>query len=152
MAESYRLTGDDTFVINGRTITDTADGDIISITMDNDISSSVVGKGSNMIIAKNEQGKLCTITLRLLKGSSDDMFIHTYYKTYELDSATFILGNGSFSKRLGDGSGNVIYDTRYLKGLHFNRPAYDAVSNVNGNTDQAVTVYTMRAIIERTVG
>lgn len=152
MAESYRLTGDDTFILNGRTITDLADGDVITVVADNNIASSVVGKGGNIIIAKDEQGKKCTITLRLLKGSSDDSFINTYYKTYEADSALFVLGNGSFAKRLGDGSGNVIFDTRYLKAVHFTKPPYDATLNVNGATDQAVTVYTMQAIIERTLG
>ncbi|MBQ0113344.1 MAG: hypothetical protein KBT03_09465 [Bacteroidales bacterium] len=152
MSETYRLTGDDTFTVWGRTITDLADGDIITVTADNNIASSVVGKNGNMIIAKDEQGKKCTITLRLLKGSGDDKFILNYYKTYEIDSALFILGNGSFSKRLGDGQGNVVYDTRYLKAIHFTRPPYDATSNVNGATDQAVTVYTMQAIVDRTIG
>ena len=152
MAETYRLTGQDTFVLWGRTLTDFADGDIATVTTDNNIASSVVGKSGNIIIAKDEQGKKCTVTLRLLKGSDDDAFINGYYKTYELDSALFILGNGSFSKRLGDGSGNLVYDTRYLRAVHFTRPPYDITSNVNGSTEQAVTVYTMQAIIERTLG
>ena len=126
MAESYRLTGDDTFIIWDRTITDLADGDVITVTADNNIASSVVGKGGNIIIAKDEQGKKCTVTLRVLKGSSDDQFIQAYYKTYEIDSALFVLGNGSFAKRLGDGSGNVVFDTRYLKAIHFTKPPYDA--------------------------
>ncbi len=152
MAESYRLTGDDTFIIWDRTITDLADGDVINVVADNNIASSVVGKGGNIIIAKDEQGKKCTVTLRLLKGSSDDAFINAYYKTYEADSALFVLGNGSFAKRLGDGTGNVVFDTRYLKAIHFTKPPYDATLNVNGATEQAVTVYTMQAIIERTLG
>lgn len=152
MAESYRLTGDDTFIIWDRPITDLADGDVITVTADNNIASSVVGKGGNIIIAKDEQGKKCTVTLRVLKGSSDDQFIQAYYKTYEIDSALFVLGNGSFAKRLGDGSGNVVFDTRYLKAIHFTKPPYDATLNVNGATDQAVTVYTFQAIIERTLG
>lgn len=152
MAESYRLTGDDTLILWDRTITDLADGDVVTIVADNNIASSVVGKGGNIIVAKDEQGKKCTVTLRLLKGSSDDSFIQGYYKTYENDSALFTFGNGSFSKRLGDGSGNVVYDTRYLKAIHFTKPPYDATWNVNGATDQAVTVYTFQAIIERTLG
>ena len=152
MAESYRLTGQDTIVLWGRTLTDFADGDIATVTTDNNIANSVVGKNGNIIIAKDEQGKKCTVTLRLLKGSSDDAFINTYYKSYEIDSALFILGNGSFSKRLGDGAGNIVYDTRYLRAIHFTRPPYDVTSNVNGATDQAVTVYTMQAIVDRTIG
>ena len=136
----------------GRVLTDFADGDIATISVDNNIASSVVGKNGNMIIAKDEQGKKCTVTLRLLKGSKDDSFINTYYKTYEADSALFILGNGNIAKRLGDGSGNVSFDTFYLKAIHFTRPPYEVTSNVNGATDQAVTVYTMQAIIDRTIG
>ena len=152
MSETYRLTGDDSFVLWGRAITDLADGDVVTITADNDIASSVVGKGSNVIVAKDEQGKKCTITLRLLKGSKDDQFIHSYYKIYEIDSALFIMGNGSFAKRLGDGAGNVVFDTKYLSAIHFTRAPYDANWNVNGATDQAVTVYTMQALIERVLG
>lgn len=152
MAETYKLTGQDTVVLWGRVLTDFADGDVATITADNNIANSVVGKNGNIIIAKDEQGKKCTITLRLLKGSSDDAFINTYYKTYEVDSALFVLGNGSFAKRLGDGAGNVQYDTFYARALHFTRPPYDVTSNVNGATDQAVTVYTMQGIIDRTIG
>lgn len=152
MAQTYRLTGDDTLILFGRTITDTADGDIATITVDNDIAASVVGKGGNVIVAKDEQGRKCTITVRILKAAGDDIFLQSHYQSYENDSALFAFGTGSFSKRLGDGEGNVIFDTKYLKALHFNRAPYDAVINVNGNTDQAVTVYTMQALIERVVG
>lgn len=152
MAETYKLTGQDTVVLWGRVLTDFADGDIATISVDNNIANSVVGKNGNMIIAKDEQGKKCTITLRLLKASGDDSFINTYYKTYEADSALFVLGNGNIAKRLGDGSGNVTFDTFYLRALHFTRPPYDVTSNVNGSTDQAVTVYTLQGIIDRTIG
>ena len=152
MSETYRLTGDDSLILWGRAITDLADGDVVTITADNNIASSVVGKGSNVIVAKDEQGKKCTIILRLLKGSKDDQFIHSYYKTYELDSALFIMGNGSFAKRLGDGAGNVVFDTKYLSAIHFTRAPYDAAWNVNGSTEQAVTVYTIQALIERVLG
>ena len=66
--------------------------------------------------------------------------------------ALFIMGNGSFAKRLGDGAGNVVFDTKYLSAIHFTRAPYDATWNVNGSTDQAVTVYTMQALIERVLG
>lgn len=152
MAETYKLTGQDTVVLWGRVLTDFADGDIVTIAADNNIANSVVGKNGNMIIAKDEQGKKCTITIRLLKGSGDDSFINSYYKSYEADSALYILGNGNVAKRLGDGNGNVTFDTFYLKALHFTRPPYDVTSNANGSTDQAVTVYTMQGIIDRTIG
>lgn len=151
MSEAFRLTGDDTFILNGRTLTDFADGDIATITMDNNIAASVVGKGGNMIVAKDEQGILGTITLRILKSSDDDLWLHSYYQTYLADSALFILGNGSMAKRMGLGDGNVIYDQYMLSAVHFTRQPTEATMNVNGSTDQAVTVYTFQAKIKRVV-
>ncbi len=152
MSESFRLTGDDTFILNGRTLTDFADGDIATITMNNNIAASVVGKGGNMIVAKDEQGILGEITLRLLKSSDDDKWMHTYYQTYLADSATFVLGTGSMAKRMGLGDGNVIYDQFYMSCVHFTKQPTDATMNVNGSTDQAVTVYTFQAKIKRVLG
>jgi hypothetical protein len=57
MSETYRLTGDDSFILWGRAITDLADGDVVTIVADNNIASSVVGKGQNVIVAKDEQVK-----------------------------------------------------------------------------------------------
>lgn len=149
--ETFRLTGSDTIIINGNLITDSADGDIGTVVIDGNIANTVVGKNGNMIIAKDENGVLGTITLRLLKGSADDRRLNAYYKTYELDSATFVLGTGSIVKRLGNGVGGVIYDNYIFGGLHFQKPPYDVTVNVNGSTDQAVTVYTMRAKIKRAI-
>lgn len=149
--EKFVLTGDDTFIVNGQVITDMANGDVVTVVMDNDISATVVGKNKNTIIAKDEQGALGTVTFRLLKGTSQDRMMNNYYKTYVADSATFILGTGSMSKRLGDGSGNVTFDNYMLKAGHFNRQPSEATINVNGSTDQAVTVYSMRFLIERVI-
>lgn len=152
MPESFRLTGDDTFILNNRTLSDFADGDIAVITMPNNIASSVVGKGGNMIVAKDEQGVLGEITLRLLKSSDDDQWMHTYYQTYLADSALFVLGTGSLAKRMGLGDGSVIYDQYYLSCVHFTKQPSEATINVNGSTDQAVTVYTFQAKIKRVLG
>lgn len=152
MSESFRLTGDDTFILNGRTLTDFADGDIATITMNNNIAQSVVGKGGNMIVAKDEQGILGEITLRLLKSSDDDRWMHTYYQTYLADSAVFVLGTGSMAKRMGLGDGSVIYDQYYMSCVHFTKQPTDVTMNVNGSTDQAVTVYTFQAKIKRVLG
>lgn len=152
MPESFRLTGDDTVIINNRTLTDFAEGDIATITMPNNIAASTVGKNGNMIVAKDEQGVLGEITLRVLKSSSDDQFLHTYYQTYLADSALFVLGTGSLAKRMGVGDGSVIYDQYYMSCLHFTKQPSDATINVNGSTEQAVTIYTMQAKIKRVLG
>ena len=120
MAETYRLTGDDTFVLWDRVISDLADGSVVQITADNNIAQSVVGKNGNIIIAKDEQGKKCTVELRVLKGSPDDQFIMQYYKTYEIDSALFIVGIDSAIVEI-DGSTSLFshLDTAWAVTLSF---------------------------------
>lgn len=147
MANTQTLTGDDTLVINERSFTDFANGNVGELTLENDYATLAVGKNRNIIIAKDEQGNVVGLTLRLIKGSPDDIFLNTYFNTYRADSATFVLGAGKLEKRLGDGQGNVLYDTYYFTGLHFVRPPFAAVINANGDTDQAVTVYTLRGLI-----
>ena len=64
--ETFRLTGSDTIIINGNLITDSADGDIGTVVIDGNIANTVVGKNGNMIIAKDENGVLGTITLSIM--------------------------------------------------------------------------------------
>ena len=49
MSETYRLTGDDSFILWGRAITDLADGDVVTIVADNNIASSVSNVAYNSV-------------------------------------------------------------------------------------------------------
>lgn len=138
----YSITGNDTLTVWGRTFNELADGDTSAIVFPTDSVSGKTGKNKNTIFAKNEQGGNAELTLRVMRGSSDDKFLQKKVALMEKDFASFELANGSFTKRLGDGDGNVTRDVYILKGGIFKR-FVDGRENVDGATDQNVAIYTM---------
>ncbi len=138
----YNLTGSDTFIINDRVFNNLADGDAVTITFGNDLVSSSTGKNKNTIFALNEQGTNAAVVARVMRGSSDDQFLNALLTTMQKDFSAFPLMNGSFVKRLGDGQGNVIVNNYLLIAGVIQRNV-DTKENVQGDTEQGVSVYTM---------
>lgn len=134
------LTGNDTLVIAGITITDVADGDWFSSTFDQDLANLKRGKNGNAIFAENAMGPVGTALLRLIRGSDDDKSMNTLLQQQLQDFSSFELLDGQFVKRVGDGQGNVTGDTYQMFGGIFKRVP-DAKSNADGDTEQSVSVY-----------
>jgi hypothetical protein len=138
--DGVSLTGNDTFILNERILSDLADGDTINIDVPNDIAAGKSGKNGNIIIAFNATGKTTNISLRVLTGSSDDKYINSLYSSYVNDPASFPLVQGEYIKRAGDGSGNVSNIVYKLnKGYIAKMPV--TKENVEGDTEQSVTVW-----------
>lgn len=139
---TYNIVGDDTLTLFGRILGDFADGDISTFTFDNDRVTSKTGKNGNTIFAENQTGKNCKSTLRLMIGSSDDVFLQSQLTASDQDFASTTLGTGQFVKNLGDGAGNKVRNVFTLNGGMITRTP-DGKSNVEGSTDQGVAVYNM---------
>lgn len=138
---NFAQTGNDTLTLWGRVFSNLADGDACSVTFPNDLVMTKTGKNQNTIFAKNEQGNNADVVVRVLRASDDDKFLMGKMALIEKDFATFELANGSLVKRMGDGLGNVTRDVYTLSGGTI-RKKVDGVHNVEGSTDQAVSVYT----------
>ena len=139
------LTGDDVFIINDKPlILDTANGDIVTIDFPNELVTLTTGKNNNTIYAKNESGSQVDITCRVMRGSSSDKDLNGLLSGQERDFVGFKLMNGAFVKRLGDGNGKVTYDTYNISGMAFTKKS-GAKANTDGDSEQAVVVYTMKA-------
>lgn len=138
----FNLTGDDTLVIYDRVFNDLADGDAVMIAFPSDLVTIKSGKNGNSILAKSEQGNNANMTIRVMRGSSDDQFLAGKLATIQKDFASAEMATGSFVKRMGDGQGSVINDVYTLNGGTFSRKV-DGKENVAGDTDQAVSVYNM---------
>jgi len=134
------LTGNDTLVIGGLTITDTSDGDWFVLTYDNDLANLKRGKNGNAIFAENAMGPVGVATLRLIRGSQDDKALNSLLQQQIQDFASFVLLNGQFVKRVGDGQGNITDDVGQMSGGIFKRNV-DAKSNAEGDTEQSVALY-----------
>ena len=136
------LTGSDTIVINDRVFADFADGNVAELTFPNALATLKTGKNGNSIYAQNETGRQAEMKMRVIMGSSDDKFLNGLFVEQQNDFSSFILLTGQFTKKVGDGAGNVtsiVYDASggvFTKGI-------EAKTNVEGETEQSVAVYTM---------
>lgn len=136
------ITAEDTFSVYDRVLSDFADDDASTISFDADIVRTKTGKNKNTIFAKDETGSNATVTLRLIRGSSDDRFMAGKLAEMQRDFVSHVLATGEFVKRLGDGQGNIIRDVYTLLGGTFKKNV-DGKENVSGDTEQGVAVYTM---------
>lgn len=137
------LTGKDTIEINDRVFIDFGDGDVINFTYPNDLVTPKTGKNGNSIYAFNETGKQVDCTLRVLRGSPDDKFLNSLKLGMEGDFPSFTLLKGEFTKRVGDGLGNVSNDKLTVSGGVFSKN-FDVKDNAEGDTEQAIVSYNIK--------
>lgn len=146
---SFSLTGDDQIILNvaNRLTQDLADGDAVTVTVPNDLVNIQVGKNGNAIYAKDENGNRFDMEIRVLRGSTSDNDLLTKYLSQRANfsGSTFI--TGQFVKHFGDGNGNVQAYTYTIGGAMI-RKAPEMKSNVNGDTEQSVTVYNISGVIQ----
>lgn len=136
----FTLTGDDTVIIAGRVLNDLADNDVSSLRYTSNIADKRTGKNGNTIIAKNESGRNGDMDIRVMRGSSDDIFLNSLMTSQIQNFLAFTLLTGQIVKNLGDGQGNTLQDVYNLTGGFFMKEV-DTTINVQGNTEQAVAVY-----------
>ena len=142
----FNVVSDDTLSLFGRIITDFADGKTTTIAIPNEWANVTTGKNGNGIIARNANGKNSVLTLRLMRGSSDDNFLQAKIAAADADFVAQELATGEYVKRIGDGEGNVKRDVYTLLGGSFSKIAPDAEEDVSGTADQAVAVYVIKFI------
>ncbi len=139
------LTGKDTQQIGTagatlRVLKDLADGDCGNLDFPNNMVEVKKGKNGNTIYAINASGDVCTYTVRVLRGSADDKYFNAQMALYKKDPAAYVLLDGEFVKRAGDGLGNVTNDVYRVSGGIIQKMP-NAKENVDGDTEQAVTVW-----------
>lgn len=146
---TFSLTGDDQIFLNvaNRLTQDLADGDAVLISIPNDLVNIQVGKNGNAIYAKDENGNRFDMEVRVLKGSVSDGDLLSKYLSQRADFSGQTFITGQFVKKIGDGNGNVQSYT-YTLGGGMIRKAPETKANVNGDTEQSVTVYSISGVIQ----
>lgn len=148
----YALTGNDNFILNDHVFNELTDGSTIEIAYQNDRVSISTGKNNNTVFSENRTGNNAVATIRVVRGSKDDIFLNGLSIQQDRDLPSFPLMNGSFTKRIGDGTGVVRFDNYVLLGGAFQRFP-DTQENLVGETEQGTTVYTIIfAIVQRSIG
>lgn len=137
------LSGSDTVTINNRIFADFADGNVVELTFPNDIAQVKTGKNGNSIYGLNESGKQAEMKMRIVRGSADDKFMNNLLTQQQLNFAGTVLLQGQFIKKLGDGQGNITSDTYIVSGGVFTKQV-EVKTNVEGDTEQSVSIYTLK--------
>lgn len=138
----YALTGNDTLTVNGRTLADFADQSTVTIEFGNARVGHTTGKNNNTVFATDKQGENATLTLRLVAGSADDIYLNGLSVQQERDLPTFALMTGTFAKRIGNGIGGVKFVNYTLRGGVFENNV-NTQENLQGDTEQGIAVYTL---------
>lgn len=138
----FALTGDDSIIINDIPLNDFADGDIGSLSLPNNMFEMQTGKNGNTIFALDESGNNATLTVRVLMSSNDDKRLNGMIPKSK-GFAQSVLATGSVVKQVGDGQGNVSYNTYLLAGGMVQKKP-DIKSNVNSDASQAVVEYVIQ--------
>jgi hypothetical protein len=149
----FSITGDDQFIFQGLSgvdniSNDLADGDIGVLTVPNNLINLAVGKNKNAIYALDESGRQFELELRVLKGSNTDAAFVDKVNSYlggNFAGLTFL--TGSVTKMLGDGQGNLKKWVVQLSGGVV-RKLPETRTNVNGDTEQSVSIYTIVGVID----
>ena len=139
---TYALTGDDSIIINDIPLKDFANNDIGTLDLPNNLFDLATGKNGNTIFALDESGNNATLTVRVLMSSADDKRLNGMIPKSDGFAQT-ILATGSVVKQIGDGQGNVSYNTYVLAGgMVQKKPSIK--SNVNGDDSKAVVEYVIQ--------
>ena len=134
------LAGSDSLVLMQHIFNDFADGDTIDLDFPNGIASVKKGKNGNALFALNTQGQIGVLKLGLVRASADDIFLLKFLNLQNQNFAGTVLLSGQYVKNIGDGAGNITADTYLLSGGIFQKQT-PGKENVEGNTDQAKTMY-----------
>jgi len=149
---SVSMSGADTIILNERLVTDLADGDVVDLSFPDEIANVTKGKNGNAIYSFNETGGVCECVIRVLRGSADDKYYNNLLTQMVSGFSSFVLLTGEFIKKIGDGKGKVTSDTYVLSGGIFTKRVA-AKSNVAGETEQSIAIYTLRfANAPRSIG
>lgn len=136
------VAGNDVLIINGVIITGHADGDAFKLEPQGPISQYKISKDGNSILALQNTGILCKLTVRLVRDCLDDRTLNGLLQSWIASPNTFVLLDATYVKSTGDGKGNVTDEVYSLSGGTF-ETIPSATTNMDGNTEQSVTVYTL---------
>jgi hypothetical protein len=137
------VSGQDIAQIDGIILATLADGNAFDVTFPNDLGNVKAGKNGNTIYAKNEMGRMCDVTLRVLLGNADDKYLNSRMQQWISDPSSFSFLVGMFVKRVGDGQGNLSSKIYNCTGGVFMKQV-EMKTSAEGDAEQNVAVYTLR--------
>lgn len=147
------LIGKDNFTLDNIVAANSlANGDVITIAPDGALNNKMITYGGQQVIAEDRNGLAHTLTIRPLVASELDKYLQMKYAEYKADSPSYVAMNGTATRRLGDGAGNVVNDDFALSEMTFATAPTNATINTEGDVEQAVREYTIHCLVTESMG
>lgn len=137
------LSGDDTLQINNQVFSTLANQDPVHLTFPNEMASVEQGKNGTTIYAQNNMGFVCEITVRLLLNGIDDKYLNSLLQQQTTAFSSFGLLTGVFTKRVGDGAGNISSTIYQLAGGIIQK-GIEAKTSARGDVEQSVAIWPIK--------
>lgn len=137
------MTGNDSLVLNNHVFSDFGEGMIAELTFSSDLVNVKTGKNGNSLFALNATGNQGDLKIRLIRASADDKFLNQLLVSQNSNFEGTILIQGQFTKKVGDGQGNVTNDT-YVLSNGVIQKLVEAKSNVEGDFEQSESIYMLK--------
>ena len=137
------LTGDDTIQILNQVLSTLANQDPGHITFPNELAAVEQGKNGTVIFAQNNMGFIADLSVRVLLGALDDTFFNSLLQQQNTQFSDFTLMTGVFTKRVGDGKGNISTVIYQLSGGVFVKPP-EQMTSARGDVNQSVAAWAIR--------
>lgn len=124
-------------------LSDFADGTVAELSAPNELSATSTGYNGNSLGSHNEPGRQRELTIRLVKGSSDDKRFNKNYNLWKNRDLRFEPFTMTFTKNVAHSSEPVTVDTvECFFGLPAGQPTQ--MQDTAGNNEQVISVYTIR--------
>jgi len=135
------LTGADSIYFGSRLLTSFSAGEVAKLTYANDLATVKTGKNGNTIYAYNASSSQSSLEIKIIKGSDDDAYLQERIQGYRSNPVGYIVDLVNITKSYGDGGGRVTNE-QFLLQAGIPTKQVEATVNVEGDTDQAIAVYT----------
>ena len=149
---SVSITGNDSVIWTdennpgGLPLTDFGDGDVMTIDWGADIQTTKVGKNGNVISARNSEGDLADVVIKVLRGSPDDIMLNAVEASYLADPAGFGPNMPTITATKRVGNAQAVVNDVYNLAFVIPKRHVNVKENVSGDTDQALAVHTYTAV------
>ena len=146
--DTRSLFGSDTITFNDVPLSAFGSGEVAKITFPTELATVKAGKDGNTIYVQNVTGLQAVLEIKLIRGSADDVKLNGRVVAYKSTPALYILDKATIVKVIGSGVagknpevGSFVNDTYTCwGGIPTKQP--EVVTNLDGDTEQALSVYT----------
>lgn len=137
------LSGDDTLQINNQVISSLANQDPGRLVLPNEMANVEQGKNGGSVYAQNAMGFIADLTIRLILAGVDDKYLNSLLNQQVTAFSSFTLMTAVYTKRVGDGQGNISNVIYQLAGGVFSKGP-EAMTSARGDVEQSVAIFPIR--------